>query len=98
MNHELLIDKNVKIRYRSKMYITMMAINIALSSFFFGYCNNYFATINIHTMIDIYGIPLEPSTASGILNGLMPLFSMVGTIICNFFISRYSRRYFLYLT
>lgn len=81
-----------KVRYRSKLSIILITINIALSSFYFGYHNNCFATLNIYTMIDIYSIPLSPSIASGVINGILPFFSILGAVITYHFVTKVSRR------
>lgn len=81
-----------KARYRSKFLIVLIACNIALSSFYFGYHNNCFGTLKIETMIEIYSIPLIPSTASGIINGIIPLSSIFGAVLTYYFLSRLSRR------
>lgn len=82
----------IKNRYRSKLLIVLIACNIALSSFYFGYHNNCFGTLKIETMIEIYSIPLLPSTASGVINGIIPLSSILGAVITYYFVSRLSRR------
>lgn len=79
-------------RYRSKLLIVLIACNIALSSFYFGYHNNCFGTLKIETMIEIYSIPLIPSTASGVINGIIPLSSIFGAVLTYHFVSRLSRR------
>lgn len=81
-----------KMRYKSKLSILLITINIALSSFYFGYHNNCFATLNIETMIDIYSIPLSPSTASGFINGIIPFFSILGAVITYYLVTKISRR------
>ena len=81
-----------KVRYKSKLLIVLIACNIALSSFYFGYHNNSFGTLKIETMIEIYSIPLVPSTASGVINGIIPLSSIIGAVLTYYFVTRLSRR------
>lgn len=76
------------------MLIILISCNIALSSFYFGYLNNYFSCLNIHTMIHLFAIPLTPGTASGIINSIVPLSSIIGTAITYHFVTKLSRRVF----
>jgi hypothetical protein len=81
-----------KARYRSKLTITLIVCNIALSTFYYGYLNNSFSTLNIVTMIQIFQIPLSPGTALGVVNGIIPLSSIVGAAINYHFVTKLSRR------
>lgn len=85
-----------KSRVRSYLKLTLMVCNIALSSFYFGYLNNYFSTLSIETMIDVYSIPLKPSSASGVVNGIVPLSSIIGALMSYHLITKMSRRLFPY--
>ena len=70
----------------------MIACNIALSQFYYGYINNSFATLDISTMVEVYSIPLSKGTASGVVNGIVPLCSIFGGLINYYIVSRISRR------
>jgi hypothetical protein len=72
--------------------IILICCNIALSSFYFGYMNNYFGALNLATMIEIFKIPYSPGVASGIVNGIIPLSSIIGAFVTYQFIVNSSRR------
>lgn len=81
-----------KVRYRSKLLITLIACNIALSQFYYGYINNSFATLDISTMVEVYSIPISKGTALGVVNGIVPLSSILGGLINYYIVGRISRR------
>jgi len=71
----------------------LICLNIALGSFYFGYSLAYLATIPIETTIKIFNIDLQPSVASGLLNGCIPVGGLLGAMGSSIIISRFSRRY-----
>lgn len=83
------IDKS---RYRSKFLIIFIVCNLSLSNFYFGYLNNCFSTLNIDTMIKIFNIPLDPGSASGLINSLVPLSSVFGAEVTYRIVTKFSRR------
>jgi riboflavin transporter FmnP len=82
-----------KYRHKSTLHLILMICNIALSSFYFGYLNNYFSTLPIETMVAVYHIPLSLGAASGIVNGIAPFSSIIGAAATFQFITQISRRY-----
>ena len=73
-----------------------MVFNIALSSFYFGYCIVYFGQLNIKKISQIFSINIDENTAKGVLNGCTPLGALVGALASFFLISMFSRRYAIF--
>lgn len=82
--------------FRSKFSISLMVFNIALSSFYFGYIIVYLGQIPIKTLKEIFTIDLDDGTASGVLNGCIPVGALVGALSSSILISKFSRRYITY--
>lgn len=72
--------------------ISAIALNISLSFFYFGYVIVYLGSIDVAVLKRIYSIDLSESTASGILNGVIPIGALFGALSSSFFIARFSRR------
>jgi hypothetical protein len=79
-------------RYRSFAKVLMAIVNISLSAFYFGYTILYLSVIDFGTVIKIYGIEMEPSTAEGILTFCVPLGGLFGALSSSYFIRNLSRR------
>ena len=45
--------------YKSKFKISLIVLNITLSSFYFGYTVAYFGQIKVNVMIDLFGIDIS---------------------------------------
>lgn len=84
---------NQRKTYKSRTKLTLMAMNIALSSFYFGYCSVYFSQLDIATVLDILNYDLNGNTAKGILNGCIPVGALIGAFFSSLFIRKLSRRY-----
>jgi hypothetical protein len=78
--------------YKSKGKISLVVLNIALSSFYFGYCIVYFGQLKIEEIKRIFSIDIEDNTAKGVLNGCTPLGALVGALVSSFLIAKFSRR------
>jgi len=78
--------------YKSMIKICLIIWNIALSSFYFGYCIVYLGSIEIQTIKQIFGITVGDSVAQGLLNGCIPIGALVGALSSSLLISRFSRR------
>lgn len=70
-----------------------MVLNIALSSFYFGYSMVYFGQLNIDTMLDILAFDIDPNVAKGLLNGGITIGGLLGALSSSLLISKLSRRY-----
>lgn len=80
--------------YKSRTYLILMVLNIALSSFYYGYCMVYFAQMKIETMLDILNInSINKSLAGGLLNGVISIGALFGALLSSFLIKYFSRRY-----
>jgi hypothetical protein len=91
---EPLLNKELRITYRSRVKITFMIINIALSSFYFGYCVVYFGQLDTQTMLHIIKYDeLNTSVAKGLLNGCIPVGALIGALSSSFLLKNLSRRY-----
>lgn len=88
----------VKETFRSKFSISLMVFNIALSSFYFGYIIVYLGQIPIKTIKSLFEIDLDEGTASGILNGCIPVGALFGALSSSILIPKFSRRYFTIYT
>lgn len=82
-----------RVTYQSKLKISLMVLNICLSSFYFGYCVVYLGQIDPETLVKIFDIPLTPATASGVLNGCIPIGALLGALSSSVLIAKFSRRY-----
>lgn len=69
-----------------------MVLNIALSSFYFGYCVVYFGQIQIETVRDIVGFDVDLNVAKGLLNGCIPVGALLGALSSSVLINKFSRR------
>jgi hypothetical protein len=69
-----------------------MVLNICLSSFYFGYSVVYLGQIDSDALVKIFDIPLTASTASGILNGCIPIGALLGALSSSILIAKFSRR------
>lgn len=81
-----------RVTYQSKLRISLIVWNIALSSFYFGYSIVYLGQINTNTLKDVFSIDLSNGTTEGLLNGCIPIGGLFGALSSSFFISRFSRR------
>jgi hypothetical protein len=79
--------------YKSIFQVSAIAWNIALSSFYFGYCIAYLGTLPIHTIKKVFTTEMEDATTQGLLNGCIPIGALFGALSCSFFLKRFSRRY-----
>jgi len=68
-------------------------MNIALSSFYFGYVIVYFGQLDIKSIKTIFNIDLDETTAKGILNGCIPVGALAGALGSSFLLKILSRRY-----
>ena len=89
-----LLPNKVVHRYISFGKIAAMVINIALCSFFFGYSIVYFSTLDVATMLSIFGKPdnLGQDLAEGLLNACIPFGALIGALGSSIFIKNLSRR------
>jgi hypothetical protein len=53
----------------------------------------YFGQLDINTIIKIFNIDLDETTAKGILNGCIPVGALFGALGSSFLLKRLSRRY-----
>ena len=72
--------------------ISLIILNISLSFFYFGYSIVYLGSIDIATLKKIYVTDISDGTASGVLNGCVPIGALFGALGSTFFIARFSRR------
>lgn len=79
--------------YKSKAQITLIVLNIALSSFYFGYCMVYFGQLNISSILDILSFDMDPNVAKGLLNGCIPVGGLFGALSSSILLNKLSRRY-----
>jgi len=63
------------------------------SSDLFGYVIVYFGQLNIATILKIFNIELDETTAKGVLNGCIPVGALIGALASSFLIKKISRRY-----
>lgn len=82
--------------YKSQMKISLIVLNISLSSFYFGYVIVYFGQLDIATIKDIFHIDLDETTAKGVLNGIIPVGALFGALGSSFLLKKLSRRYAMY--
>lgn len=78
--------------YQSKLKISLIVWNIALSSFYFGYCIVYAGQIKTATLQKIYSISLDVGPTEGILNGCIPIGALFGALSSSILIPKFSRR------
>jgi hypothetical protein len=84
-----------RVTYQSKLKISLIVLNICLSSFYFGYCIVYLGQIDIETIKKVFDIDLSPGTASGVLNGCIPIGALMGALSSSILIAKFSRRYII---
>ena len=70
-----------------------MALNIALSSFYFGYCIVYFGQVKIEAIKEIFAFDVDLSIAKGLLNGCIPVGALFGALSSSILLAKFSRRY-----
>jgi hypothetical protein len=57
----------------------------------------YFSQLNIKTMLNILDYhKMDVNTASGLLNGCIPIGALFGALLSSIFVRYTSRRYFLF--
>jgi hypothetical protein len=79
--------------YKSRCFLTGLVLNIALSSFFMGYCMVYFSQLKIGTMLDILKYPdIDHGLAGGLLNGAIFVGALFGAFFSSILIKYFSRR------
>lgn len=81
-----------RVTYQSKLHISLIVWNIALSSFYFGYSVVYLGQIETPTLQNIFSIDLSRGTTEGVLNGCIPIGALFGALSSSYFINRFSRR------
>lgn len=69
-----------------------MVLNIALSSFYFGYCIVYFGQLDIEAVREIVGFEVSPTVAQGLLNGCIPVGALLGALSSSILLAKFSRR------
>lgn len=52
-NKDLFLIGGKRKTYKSRALLTFMTLNIALSSFYFGYCLIYFSQVDTQTILDL---------------------------------------------
>lgn len=72
--------------------ISLIIINITLSSFYFGYTIVSLGSVDIDTLKDVYDITLSDGTASGLLNGCIPIGALIGALSSSIIIAKFSRK------
>lgn len=80
--------------YRSKGQIWLICLAFSMAAFYWGYTLIYFGAIPISTAVRVYHIHFDQATASGVINGCLPLGALFGALLSHLLISRFSRRYF----
>lgn len=78
-----------------KRLVSLLAWSISLSLFHFGYFVVFMTKIPIPTLKLTYETSINDAVVLGILNGCIPLGGLFGSIFSSFFISKFSRRYYL---
>ena len=79
-------------KYKSKLQIILIGLNLSLAYFYFGYCLTYLATIPISTIVKVYSIEIDPPIASGLLNGCIPIGGLFGALGTSLILKYFSRR------
>lgn len=70
----------------------LMVLNIALSSFYFGYSMVYFGQLDISAILDVLSFSMDPNVAKGLLNGCIPVGGLFGALSSSLLLSKLSRR------
>lgn len=96
MDMALLVPpKEERVTYKSKIQIQLMVLNLALSTFYFGYVVVYFGQLDTPTMLDILDFHgLNVNIANGLLNGCVPVGAPFGAFLSSILLKQFSRRYF----
>ena len=82
------------VTYKSKLQIQVMVLNLALSTFYFGYVVVYFGQLDTPTMLDILDYnDLNVNVANGLLNGCVPVGAPFGAFLSSLLLRKLSRRY-----
>ncbi len=77
----------------------LIAINISLSSFYFGYCVVYFGQLDNETILDIINFDdLDVNVAKGLLNGCIPIGALFGALFSSVLLKCFSRKNCLLVT
>ena len=71
----------------------LIVTTFGLGAFYFGYTIAYFSSIDFDTLIEIYSIQWEKSTAQGLLTGCVPIGGGIGALSSNLLMRVVSRRY-----
>ena len=79
-------------RYKSFVQLLIVVSTFALGTFYFGYTIAYFSSIEFDTLIKVYGISFDKTTAQGILTGCVPIGGGIGALSSDILIKRFSRR------
>lgn len=80
-------------RYRSFFKLTLMILNICLSSFYFGYSMQYLGTFEFSHFMKIYHINwFEQNTAQGLLQGAVSVGAGIGAFCSLFLMKKFSRK------
>lgn len=72
-----------------------MVLNVALSSFYFGYTMVYFGQLDINAMLNVLSFDIDPNVAKGLLNGSVTIGGLLGALGSSVLINKLSRRYIL---
>lgn len=81
-------------RYKSFSHILIVVSTFALGTFYFGYTIAYFSSIDFSTLIKVYGITWDKTTAQGLLTGCVPIGGGIGALGSKILMKKFSRRYF----
>jgi hypothetical protein len=74
------------------MQLVVVVSTYALGAFYFGYAIAYFSSIDFDSVITIYGINWDKTTAQGLLTGCIPIGGGIGALASDLLIKRFSRR------
>lgn len=88
-------DGPLQQRYKSFMQILIVVSTFALGTFYFGYTIAYFSSIDFSTLVKVYDITWDKTTAQGLLTGCVPIGGGIGALGSKFLMKKFSRRYFL---
>ena len=78
--------------YKSQCQIMLIVLNTSLSCCFVGWGMDYFGAIPIDTALDIYHVTIDRHVAEGVINGCIPVGSLLGAFVCSLLTRRLSRR------
>ena len=85
-------------QYLSFTKLILMTMNICFSLFYYSYNFAYFGTYDFQVIYKIFQIEMDPILAEGILQGLVPIGSGIGSLLSLSLILNFSRRNSLLIT